>query len=441
PASVREEEAMWASPKSRSLTFASRVTNTFRGLTVEVTESGTVVVVFTNRYVTPSGWTGRAGSWNGYLTMNKGQGFSTPARINGDTFGVRPDAHAEGEIVHIAYRTNAGLYGTRYRSFDTRTRTFGAEMALPLPTGATQKIHSNQNCMALGPNGGVYVLYARNAPERNTTVGEIRVAYMKKGSGKFTVDTRLSDYVPGTGEKKIGGNNTFYHYTLATNDKGQVVALYGARNDTKKETYENLYMRILSPTGASPELPLRRNGRKNQFKWLVGFRNTSGRHGQLATYSDLSAIGPLTGGRAVLLNPSAGVAVVHGTGCKASLNAPVAFTVSTLPALSSLLGIDISRMPASAVGVIFLGANDRLLGAIPLPLSLAGLRMTGCWLYNDIPITLPFGADPQGRYRVGLPIPGDPRLKGVPLFWQALVYVRTAPGGAVVSNGLATIAR
>jgi hypothetical protein len=402
---------------------------------VEVTPDGEVLISFGNRYVAPRGAIGSPGSWNSYLVWNKGQGWSKPHRINKTTYGVGCDLHYSpfDDAVHMAYRVNTGGYGTGYRYFDVSKSAFGPEILVPVVPGAKGKFHGNRNHLAVDlKNGDLWVLYVRNEPNKTPRVSEIRVAYLKKGSTAFSKDFLVSSDSFG-----LGGNVSSYHYSLATTLGGMVSVLFSL----KSEGYNKLYQRILLPTTILPKIKLR-TGRGNQFPWIAGYRPTKQGGGLHALISDNSSIGPLTGGRTVYLGPVTGAMVFHGAGCDGGkFDTPIA-SGRGAPALGGKIPLGFFDFPSKAPAVLLAGINDRNLGGLVLPLPLFPLGLTGCFLYQDVLVTLGFLADAKGEATIALPLPQDPRLRGLPIFFQAYVVAGGAnPGNGLMSNGISSIAR
>jgi len=424
-ASFDTRKDTWNGSKDSLLVAATSDRAQFYRPDVECTESGNIAVVFYHRYSVPPGWVGGAGSWNGGLLWNKGKGWSKPHRVNVDTYGPDIDVTAEGEMLHFAYRTATGGYGTRYRSFDLVTEKFGKEIQIPSPT-KSGAINGNINMVALTPTGDVYITYCRR--ESSPRMGEIRVAYMKKGSGKFTTDTLLAK-----DSKITAGNSSDYHYTLGVSGS-QVFAIYSI----EAESWANLYMRVLlGANGASPQLRIVQ-GKANQFQYVGAHRRTTGQFTRGIFAFDYS----VPGGSAVYWGAPSGAAVLHGAGCQGKLSTAPDLAATGVPGLGQSLTLALSRHPASAPGILFLGLGDQVLGAIPLPLPLGALGMNGCVLTQDIFASQAYSASTGGSANLRIPLPNDPKLKGVPIYWQSFVLAKGAnQAGAVLSNGLSTIAR
>ncbi len=402
---------------------------------VEVTPDGYVLISFGNRYVAPQGAIGNPGSWNSYLVWNKGQGWSKPNRVNKTTYGIGCDIHYSpfDDKIHMAYRVGTGGYGTAYRSFDVSKAVFGPEILVPIANGAKGLFHGNRNHLAVDPkNGDIWVLYIRNEPNKTPKLSEIRVAYLKRGAKAFS-----KDYLVGRDSFGLGGNVSSYHYSLATTLSGAVTALFSL----KSEGFNKLYQRILLPTAILPKLRLR-SGRANQFSWIAGYRPTKQGGGLHALISDHSSIGPLGGGRTLYLGPVTGSMVLHGMGCDGGkYDTPIASGAGA-PALGAKIPLAFISFPPKAPSVLLAGINDRNLGALKLPLPLFPLGLTGCFLHQDVLLTLGFQADSKGQASLPLPLPNDPRLSGLPIYFQAYVVAPGANlGNGLMSNGLSVIAR
>ncbi|HHI78777.1 MAG TPA: exo-alpha-sialidase [Planctomycetes bacterium] len=402
---------------------------------IEVSPDGEIFISFGNRYVAPKGSIGTPGSWNSYLVWNKGQGWSKPHRINATTYGVGCDLHYSpfDDKLHMAYRVNTGGYGTAYRSFDLSKSAFGPEIMVPVPPGAKGRFHGNRNHLAVDPKtGDIWVLYVRNEPSKTPKVSEIRAAYLKRGAGAFS-----KDFLVSTDTFGLGGNVSSYHYSLAATLTGKVTVLFSL----KSESYSKLYQRILLPVAILPKVKLR-TGRTKQFSWIAGYRPTMQGGGLHALISDQSSIGPLAGGRTLFLGPVTGSMVLHGAGCDGGkYKSPIA-AANGAPTLGGKIPLSFYAFPPKAPAVLLAGVNDQNLGGLALPLPLYPLGLTGCFLHQDVLITLGFAADLNGVAALPLPLPNDPRLAGLPLFFQAYVVAPAAnSGNGLMTNGLSSIAR
>jgi hypothetical protein len=86
---------------------------------------------------------------------------------------------------------------------------------------------------------------------------------------------------------------------------------------------------------------------------------------------------------------------------------------------------------------LFLGISDKTIGAISLPLPLNFLGMTGCFQRVSNELVLPTVNTKKGKAKVSLPIPNDPKLKGITLFFQYwTTSIGTNPANRVASNAV-----
>lgn len=108
-----------------------------------------------------------------------------------------------------------------------------------------------------------------------------------------------------------------------------------------------------------------------------------------------------------------------GAGCKATLDA-VSGAKPILGGANYELEI---RGQSKALAVLGLGLSSTKLGAIDLPLDLGPLidkELDGCKWYTSSELMIPLPLDAAGYAKVPLPMPTDPNLSGLPLWFQAL---------------------
>lgn len=133
-----------------------------------------------------------------------------------------------------------------------------------------------------------------------------------------------------------------------------------------------------------------------------------------------------------VVNP--GYALAYGTSCGPVLAATVA------PRVGRAMPLLVTNMPSTSVlAGCALGFSRTSYNGMPLPLSLAGLGMPGCWLLQDlfigdaVRLTL-FGSTAAA---ITIPVPNDPSYGGMRAYFQAWAV---APGvnaaGAVFSGGI-----
>ncbi len=430
----------WAGTKDEEIVPAWDRNHTWGTPDIAVTPKGVVGVTFSCGRSIPKNWVGATRSWAGGLIWKKNGKWSKPHQVNVDYTGVKLNIRAYGETFHMVYRTATGGYGICYRSFDAVKEKFGPEIPLvPDPNNPSRNVrtlHAN-NIAQVGilPGGDILVLYATGA--NNYGGGKLWYLIMPAGSGKFGKPMQIDD------DAKMGwGNNTYYCYTLVRNGKN-LAAVYSK----KAESYKNLYMRTLTPTGpvppyGKPAIPLRKTQTADSFRLVCGFRDLGTKAGMRLTYSDLHPIGPLTGGRAVFLGTPTGVAFTKGPGCQGSLSKTPHVEAGGIPALNSTLVFEYSGHPANTAGILVMGIDDAKFLGIPLPFDLSFLGMTGCSLYQDIRFSINYTVGAQGTGTSQINIPNTPSMAGFPFFWQGIVV---APGantpGLLLTNGMGTIFR
>jgi hypothetical protein len=77
--------------------------------------------------------------------------------------------------------------------------------------------------------------------------------------------------------------------------------------------------------------------------------------------------------------------------------------------------------PAAAIATAFFGASKTNWLGIPLPLSLAGFTLPGCFVYTDLTLPVPALTTSAGIGEVHVPVPGDLALGGVTIYGQWVV--------------------
>jgi len=415
---------------------------TYSSPDIAITDSGVVGVVFACARGVPSGWVGTGGSWNSGLLWRKNGKWSAPYRLNADSTGVGANIHAQGDYFHSCYRVATGGYGIEYRRFDTVAEKLETEMPIvPNPSNpkrnASNVRANNISHVAVLDNGDLYILYGM----ATSSSGGGKLFYVFKPDGKpFQTPIQIDD------DSKMGwGNNTYRFYDLAMDEGGSISAIYSKL----VESNQNLYSRVLTPTKTippypSPAIKLRTGTAANQFTpFVCGHRTVRGLHALYASYTDLVPVGPFTGGVVRFLGSVAGSVVFKGLGCNGALKDTPVLASSSLPKGGQTMSLEARMHPAKTAAVLFLGLDDtKLLGAVPLPLELKALGMPSCFLSQDIPFAIPYPVDAQGSATIPIPLPNDPKLLGVPLFWQSFVAAPTAnAANALLTNGLATIAR
>jgi hypothetical protein len=389
---------------------------------IEVTPLGTVVVAYST-HRTPVGGPWRGGWATGIVAMTSGgTTFGSVQQVNTDTYGVQLDMQAVGETVHMAFRTNTGLYGIRYRAFDTQAMAFTTAGDVQVDVGT-----ANTSCIAADADGNLYVMYAAGGTAPGA--GELRVAYAAAGNyGSWSVQAVAPD------PDLQRGNVTYGHFSLAANHGAVVAAIYSRRTG---EQHRNVWFRVLSGgVLVTPELSAASSSDADRFAQLAGLRNTQSDSALMAVTESRAAVHP--GNRVdLLLLAQSGYATTFGRACQGSLARLPRLATGAIPATNSTLPVLLDGLPAGQAGVLFAG-----LRCLRTPLALDFLGMPRCALYQATPGYIDFRSDPSGSARIDLAIPANPAYAGLPILLQAFAL---APGanafGGVVTNGLMTLLR
>jgi hypothetical protein len=110
-------------------------------------------------------------------------------------------------------------------------------------------------------------------------------------------------------------------------------------------------------------------------------------------------------------------------------------STSERPTLGEVFTRNVGNCPASAPVIMMTGLSSETWNGVPLPFDLTALGAPGCTL-NVEPLVLDVAlADAAGRAEFNLALPGDPSLRGIYLWEQAVVQNAAANTfGAQVSN-------
>ncbi len=125
-----------------------------------------------------------------------------------------------------------------------------------------------------------------------------------------------------------------------------------------------------------------------------------------------------------------------GAGCRGSAGIPVLAGVPGKgPWVGDTLQVRVTKLPSGVPAAMFLGFSNKTWGAIPLPLKLDGVGLTGCSLLVS-PDLLGVLVNQNGSATWSAPLPNNVAFAGARFHNQALVFDRRANAfGAVLSNG------
>ncbi len=137
-------------------------------------------------------------------------------------------------------------------------------------------------------------------------------------------------------------------------------------------------------------------------------------------------------------NPFPAGVTPFGQGCpnKAGL-APRMSVVGGSPTIgNNKFTLEMVRGSSNLPSFLFLGISNKAIGAITLPLPLNFLGMTGCFQRVSNELVFPTINTKTGKASTPLPIPNDPKLKGLTLYFQYwTTSIGTNLANRVASNG------
>lgn len=158
------------------------------------------------------------------------------------------------------------------------------------------------------------------------------------------------------------------------------------------------------------------------------------------TISSTAFAGAIVGaGRIITADNSIALARVipFGSGCAGTLGVPdLAPQGGSLPKTGGTFNVALSNLPANQRAYLILGLSNTVWFTTGLPMSLTPLGAAGCSLLvsGDFSIQVP---NTTGTATLGIPIPPDPSLVGLHVYFQGYVEDPTANlFGVAVSNGL-----
>jgi hypothetical protein len=402
------------------LTNATGANDQYYAADVAVTEQGAVLVAITTHRGPPSSTWSSGWSAGIFVRPAGAAGFDPVRQVNTDTFGQRVDMQPVGEIVHMAFRTNTGLYGTRYRAYDVAAAQFTSTADVQVDLGT-----SNVSQIAADADGGIYVLYTYGDTAPGS--GEIRIAYAPPGvPPAFAVQTVAAD------PDLVRGNVSYDHHSLATTGDGQVWAVYSKRTG---EQHRNLYARpYAAGQPLAPEFPIQQGNDPDRFLLVAGVRNPGTSFPPAAVVESRAAVHPGRRLDFVTLAPTAR-GVRYGVACRGTLaRAPLLRTVGW-PSTPTALTLELADAPANAAAALLISG-----ACLPVPLDLGAIGLTGCRLELAAPDSAAWGVGSNGTARLVLTTPSPPPFAGVPFQLQALVVApRASPAGVLLSNAQALV--
>ncbi len=137
-------------------------------------------------------------------------------------------------------------------------------------------------------------------------------------------------------------------------------------------------------------------------------------------------------------NPFPVGVIPFGKGCpnKAGLAPRMSVTGGSPTLGNKAFKLEMVRGSSNLPSFLFLGISNKTIGAIGLPLPLNFLGMTGCFQRVSNELVFPTINSNKGKASTALPIPNDPKLKGLSLFFQYwTTSIGTNLANRVASNG------
>lgn len=420
----------WVGQPDQLLTGTAS-TNQFYPNDISVTTGGTIGITYnTNSTPTMSGlapWSG------GIMVKRRGDAaFQGPYRCNTDTYGMLASAQAIGEVFHMSFRTNGGLYGIRYRAFDATTLQYVTASDVPLyGTNQANMRSTNSSHIATDDAGNLYILYSVGSP--NPAGGALEVAFASPSNNYSTWTISLVESDPSL----TAGNTTFQHYTLARAENGAVYAVFARAS----ENYQNLYARILTPgpsggavvipdPATTPGVPLLTSSEDDTFKQVDGLRAEAVHSGPMVVFSG-TPTSRAAGYVDFMRLASAARTVEWGLACQGNLPQLPRLASDTVPQTGTNFSFRITDAPTNTPGVVFAGFD-----CLVPPFDLGVLGMPDCAVFltplsSNLAVT-----DPSGNAALQLAIP--PGFGAFTLHFGALLLTPGAnQGGAVATNALA----
>jgi hypothetical protein len=208
----------------------------------------------------------------------------------------------------------------------------------------------------------------------------------------------LTQRTVGTGYVALRGLTTFNGALLAGNDNGELVSISPTTGIAA----------LIGATGLGTIVSVVADGAVG----LPVFATTANQVWRFPNYTTPLFTSPLA-----ILELSPGrkaqpAALAFGTGCPGTLGV-ASFVFTGYPAIPTPgFQLQLTNVKPTTVGAFVLGASRTRFLSLPLPLDLGVINMPGCWLYQDMLMSLPFVSDAVGGVSSALPIPPNPALGG-----------------------------
>ncbi|PIE22431.1 MAG: hypothetical protein CSA62_12515 [Planctomycetota bacterium] len=274
------------------------------------------------------------------------------------------------------------------------------------PTGSFQNMRTQLFVPAkLLPSGGGELqdlaFAAANVGSYRYSKLQIRLAHLKG----TTVKKRFADNLAGAVLVLDKGSHS---YGFAKKDSWAWLGL-GAKfvHDGKRDLVIDIVIQGAFFSGASPGS--RRGDSEPRKLFALDYRLSSPK---------ASGFGPYASGPKIALRfKSAGV-VYFGKGCQGSNRKPLQLAVSATPRLGNAFRVQLRDALAKAPVLLLWGGGDKRFGGLSLPFDLGVMGAQGCKLYVELLALVALAADKQGALSQAIPVPNDPKLSGLKLYFQ-----------------------
>lgn len=374
-----------------------------------VTAGGAVVVAITTHRAPVGNWTS---GWSaGIFVRPAGAAAFDPVRqVNTDTYGQRIDCQNDGEIIHMSFRTNTGLYGTRYRGFDCATGQFTSASDVQVALATANVAH-----IGMDDTRTLYVIYTTGGSSPGT--GEIRMATAPAAN-----PATWTSHLVASDADLLKGNVSDVHYSLA-NAPGAIFPVYSKKT---ADNFQTLYyqvwsggVQVLGETVAIATTDAER------FRVVGGVRNPGDALSTGVVVENRSSNFPDRQVEYVRLG-SAARGTEFGSPCQGSLAAPPRLSLGALPIGGGMLDLRWSDAPASQPVAAFADPF-----CLTPPFDLSAIGAPGCAIAIGTSVSFAVGTTSgTGTANLQLAIPMNPTFAGQAVHFQSVVV---APGANLAS--------
>ena len=405
----------------------------FWAMDVESTLGGRVAVAYMRSY-SGSQNTWFNGNWSSTIRVKQPGAcnpFGPGQAINTGAYAVNANMVAIGDDVHIVYRTAYGGYGISYRGFDTRSGLFLDAADVPIGPNDNLDMHASNVAVIATDNSWarecklacLHVIYATG--DYTAGNGEVWRAWANVATAGTNLGWNRTLVM--SRPELLGGNQNYYHYTLATGEDRAVYAVFTRKIGllTSIEAQRFVCGTAYEHVGLFPTT-----------SGVPGINGHRGSHTTAKLHFMISRQGNPEGvwmWRARGFDQLSGRArtVAYGRACELA---------GKQPTLRSHNTPTIGGPPLVLESSGFVNGNPAVLMAGTTCTSVT--LGSSCWILQDMLLTLPVApVTGCGQTVTSLVVPDDSSLIGVCLYLQAAQYAPSLNPGSdfILTNGLAAI--